>query len=165
MQKNFVFRHEFFGPLRAAVIDGEAYYAASDLCKALGINNNRQSLVNHLDPCEIKGCVSFQSLNHVCSVMMTAINEDGVYSILVGVKKSSYCKEMKSWLCSEVFPEMRRECADQQPECSGTFRMLAAQIKDEQEKTRRMNTLVNALRSQLLKERSARNRSSRHDKQ
>lgn len=155
MQKNFVFRHDFFGPIRAAVIDGEAYYAASDLCKALGINNNRQSLVTHVEPCEVKGCVSFQGISNVCPVMMTAINEDGVYSILVGVKKSPYCKEMKSWLCREVFPEMRRECADQRPECLGTLRISAAQIKDAKEKIRRMHTMVNALRDQLLKERYA----------
>lgn len=156
MTKTTVFHHDTFGEIRGMIIDGEAWYVASDICHAIGINNNRQAMISHVEPCEIKNEVEVPHKSfYGRTTLVTAINEDGVTSLLVGVRKT-YCKSFKKWLCREVFPEMRKQRSLQSPSYPGTVCMMAAQIKDEQEKTRRMHTMVNALRMQLISERKRR---------
>lgn len=158
MTKTTFFEHDAFGIIRAIVIDGKVWYVSSDICHAIGINNNRQALIQHVEPGDIKRNVQVQQLTIAGQYsMVTAISEDGVTSLLVGIRMTNpLCKAFKRWLSAEVFPAMRKQCSELAPAYPGTVCMMAAQIKDEQEKVRRLRTMVTALRLQLTCERKRR---------
>jgi len=98
-----MFEHKAFGTLRACELDGEVWFVASDVAKALGYRD-AFNLTRRLDEDE-KGTHSASTLQG--NQEMTVINEGGLYNAVLGSKLDS-AKAFKRWVTHEVLPSIRK---------------------------------------------------------
>ena len=98
-----VFKNETFGEIRTAVIDGEPWFVAVDVCRALEIVNSRDALTR-IDEDE-KGVVLTDTPGGKQEV--TTVNEPGLYSLVLGSRKPE-AKAFKRWITHEVIPSIRK---------------------------------------------------------
>mgnify|MGYP004468493819 CR=1 FL=1 len=98
-----VFANPTFGSIRTLSIDGEPWFVASDVCKALGIANNRDA-VARLDEDE-KGVALTDTLGGVQN--LTTVNEPGLYALVLSSRKPE-AKAFKRWITHEVIPSIRK---------------------------------------------------------
>jgi len=83
--------------------NGEPWRVLADVCKVLEIRNSRDA-GDRLDDDE-RGSVLVDTLGGLQS--MTAINESGLYSLILTSRKPS-AKRFKKWVTSEVLPAIRK---------------------------------------------------------
>lgn len=93
-------------PVRIAIVDGEPWFVAKDVCNILGIGNAAQA-ITRLDEDE-KGVISNDTLGGTQGLLH--INESGLYSLVLGSKKPE-AKEFKRWVTHEVIPSIRKHGA------------------------------------------------------
>ena len=98
-----IFKNETFGEIRTAVIDGEPWFVAVDVCRALEIVNSRDALTR-IDEDE-KGVVLPDTPGGKQEV--TTVNEPGLYSLVLGSRKPE-AKVFKRWITHEVIPSIRK---------------------------------------------------------
>lgn len=98
-----IFKNETFGEIRTAVIDGEPWFVAVDVCRALEIVNSRDALTR-IDEDE-KGVVLTDTPGGKQEV--TTVNEPGLYSLVLGSRKPE-AKAFKRWITHEVIPSIRK---------------------------------------------------------
>lgn len=89
--------------VRATERDGEFWFLASDVAKALDISNPRQA-VARLDEDE-KGVISTDTLGGQQEA--TFISESGLYSLILGSRKPQ-AKPFKRWVTHDLLPTLRR---------------------------------------------------------
>lgn len=89
--------------LSAQEQDGQVWFVAADVCKALGILNSRDAL-SRLDEDE-KGVATTDTLGGRQQV--STVNESGLYSLIFSSRKES-AKRFKKWATSEVLPAIRK---------------------------------------------------------
>lgn len=102
----FEFNNEATGGsfgLSAMEKDGQIWFVAADVCKALEIKNSRDALSN-LDEDE-KGVATTDTLGGRQQV--ATINESGLYSLVLRSRKES-AKRFKKWITSQVVPSIRK---------------------------------------------------------
>jgi prophage antirepressor-like protein len=87
--------------LSATVKDGEPWFIAADVCRALGLD---RSAVRRLDDDE-KGVRTMHTPGGPQSVGV--INESGLYSLIFSSRKES-AKRFKKWVTSDVLPSLRK---------------------------------------------------------
>ena len=92
--------------VRVVMRDGEPWFIAADVCRALDIVNSRDAL-SRLDDDE-KGVGSIDTLGG--TQQMTVINEPGLYSLVLGSRKPE-AKPFKRWVTHEVLPSIARHGA------------------------------------------------------
>lgn len=103
-----VFTNEDFGQVRTVIRDGEPWFVAADVCKALEIANNRDA-IGRLDSDE-KAAVGLTdiSCNGVSQQREYAIiNEPGLYTLVLGSRKPE-AKAFKRWITHDVIPSIRK---------------------------------------------------------
>lgn len=98
-----LFTHENFGELRVVIKDGEPWFVAADVCKALDIGNPSMALTR-LDSDE-KGVSLIDTLGGFQA--MSIISEPGLYSLTLGSKKPE-AKPFKRWITHDVIPSIRK---------------------------------------------------------
>ena len=98
-----IFRKDEFGAVRAVTLDGEPWFVAADVCRALGLGNSRQTL-SYLDDDE-KGVITSDTLGG--KQEMSTINEPGLYSLILRSRKPE-AKAFKRWITHEVIPAIRK---------------------------------------------------------
>ena len=98
-----IFKSHEFGEIRTTIQNGEPWFVAADVCKALDIENNRKA-TNRLDDDE-KGVTSSDTLGGKQN--LTVVNEAGLYSLVLGSRKPE-AKAFKRWITHEVLPTIRR---------------------------------------------------------
>lgn len=98
-----IFSKEEFGAVRAVTLEGEPWFVAADVCRALGLGNSRQTL-SYLDDDE-KGVITSDTLGG--KQEMSTINEPGLYSLILRSRKPE-AKAFKRWIIHEVIPEIRK---------------------------------------------------------
>lgn len=98
-----VFANPTFGSIRTLNIDGEPWFVASDVCKALGIVNSRDA-VARLDEDE-KGVALTDTLGGAQN--LTTVNEPGLYTLVLSSRKPE-AKAFKRWITHEVIPSIRK---------------------------------------------------------
>lgn len=98
-----VFTNEHFGPVRTFNQNGEPWFVAADVCRALDITNSRDALTR-LDEDE-KGVALIDTLGGKQG--MAAVNEPGLYSLVLGSRKPE-AKAFKRWITHEVIPAIRK---------------------------------------------------------
>lgn len=98
-----VFTNNMFGQVRVVQRDGEPWFVAADVCKALEIGNSRQAIVR-LDDDE-KGVISTDTLGGQQQVNI--VNEPGLYTLVLGSRKPE-AKLFKRWITHEVIPAIRK---------------------------------------------------------
>ena len=96
-----VFRHEQFGEMRVMQCDGEPWFVAADVCKALEIDRTQ---TRRLDDDE-KGVCSIHTPGGMQEI--TTVSEPGLYSLVLGSRKPE-AKAFKRWITHEVIPAIRK---------------------------------------------------------
>lgn len=101
--KLMTFENAVFGKIRTLTIDGEPWFVAADVCRALEIGNPSMA-VERLDDDE-KGISTIDTLGG--KQRMTIINEPGLYSLVLSSRKPE-AKAFKRWITHEVIPAIRK---------------------------------------------------------
>ena len=97
-----VFSSEQFGNVRAIMRDGESWFVAADVCKALEIGNPSQVLVRLEDDEKMNTLISNEG-NQRGNPNMTVVNEPGLYTLILSSRKPE-AKVFKRWVTSEILP-------------------------------------------------------------
>ena len=90
-------------PIRVQVKNNETWFVAKDVCRALGIVNNRDAM-NILDIDE-KGVGNIDTVGGNQEVRV--INESGLYH-LIFVSRKAEAKKFRKWVTGEVLPQIRK---------------------------------------------------------
>ena len=101
-----VFEHEEFGEIRFIQKDGEIWFVAVDVCRALDIQNTTQA-VARLDDDERAILNIGRSPIHGGGGETNFINEPGLYRLIFASNKPE-AKKFKRWVCHEVLPSIRK---------------------------------------------------------
>ena len=99
-----IFQSPEFGRVRTTVVDGEPWFVAADVCRALDIGNSRQAMTR-LDDDE-KNTVTLND-GIPGNPEKTVVNEPGLYSLVLGSRKPE-AKAFKRWITHEVIPAIRK---------------------------------------------------------
>ncbi|EEO2744222.1 phage antirepressor [Listeria monocytogenes] len=100
-----VYKNAEFGSVRTTTIGGQPYFVGKDVAGILGYANTRKALIDHIDE-EDKDDVTIRDAIGR-NQTMTAINESGLYSLILSSKMPN-AKKFKRWVTSEVLPAIRK---------------------------------------------------------
>lgn len=107
MENNLmIFENPEFGAVRSILIDGDPWFVAADVCKALEIEKTNRAL-SRLDDDE-KGAHSVSTPGG--RQRMSIISESGLYSLILGSRKPE-ARAFKRWITHEVIPSIRKHGA------------------------------------------------------
>lgn len=98
-----IFSSPDFGEVRTLSIDGEPWFVASDVCKALEIGNPTDAM-RRLDADE-RTLVSIEGTSN--GLPVNAVNEPGLYTLVLGSRKPE-AKAFKRWITHDVIPSIRK---------------------------------------------------------
>lgn len=101
MNELAIFKNEKFGEVRTITIEGEPWFVAADVCKALEISNPTDA-IKRLDEDEKARFNLGWSGGDT-----NAVNEPGLYTLVLGSRKKE-AKEFKRWITHEVVPALRK---------------------------------------------------------
>ena len=101
--KLMIFENDAFGNVRTLNLNGEPWFVAADVCKALELGNPSMT-VERLDDDE-KGISTIDTLGG--KQRMAIINEPGLYSLVITSRKPE-AKAFKRWITHEVIPAIRK---------------------------------------------------------
>lgn len=97
------FFHQTFGTIRSCMKDGQPWFVAADVCKALNLPDTHKA-VERLDLDE-KGRNSIPTPGG--SQTMTIVSEPGLYALVLGSRKPE-AKAFRRWITHEVIPAIRK---------------------------------------------------------
>jgi len=103
-----IFKNDEFGEIRALEIDGDPWFIGKDVADILGYANSKDALATHVDSKD--RVVIKRSENATFEIPnrgLTAINESGLYSLIMSSKLES-AKRFKHWVTSDVLPSIRK---------------------------------------------------------
>ena len=133
-----VFSSEF-GSVRVIVQDGEPWFVAADVCKALE-HTNTSVAVSKLDEDERS------KLNLGRQGEVIIVSEPGLYALVLGSRKPE-AKAFKRWITHDVIPAIRRHGMYATPQTAERLLndpdfaiKLFQQIKDERDKSARLES-------------------------
>ena len=142
-----VFNNPAFGDIRAMTIDGEPWFVAADVCKALEISNPTKA-TSRLDEDE-RNTLTLSEGNRG-NPNVTVVNEPGLYGLVLGSRKPE-AKAFKRWIKHEVLPSIRKHGAYMTPETleaailnPDTLIKLAQELKAEREKRTALQAKIDA---------------------
>lgn len=101
-----IFENPDFGAVRSILIDGDPWFVAADVCKALELEKTNRAL-SRLDDDE-KGAHSVSTPGG--RQRMSIISESGLYSLILGSRKPE-ARAFKRWITHEVIPSIRKHGA------------------------------------------------------
>ena len=106
MNELTVFNNEEFGEIRTITIDGEPWFVAADVCRALEIGNPTDA-THRLDADEkMITLVSIEG-NRRGNPNMTVVNEPGLYTLILSSRKQE-AKAFKRWITHDIIPTIRK---------------------------------------------------------
>ncbi len=90
------------------MLEGEPWFVAADVCRALGLGNSSMA-ISKLDDDEkmTLSLTDSHSGQRGGAQMATIINEPGLYALVLGSRKPE-AKAFKRWITHEVIPEIRK---------------------------------------------------------
>lgn len=98
-------------PMRDAVINGEPWFVAADVCACLGIANSRDAVSDMPDDekrqIDLRNTVGNGDGIQAGNPFATAVNEPGLYRLIFKSRKPE-AERFKRWVLHEVLPEIRR---------------------------------------------------------
>lgn len=100
-----IFENQDFGRLRTVMVDGEPWFVAADVCKALDLDNPTQALTR-LDEDE-KSHTLISNEGNRGNPNVSIVNEPGFYTLVLGSRKPE-AKAFKRWVTHEVLPALRK---------------------------------------------------------
>lgn len=149
-----LFKNEQFGDVRTVLQNGEPWFVAADVCKALEIGNPSQALSN-LDEDEKMTLTNNEghSGQRGGAQMMSIINEPGLYSLVLRSRKPE-AKSFRRWITHEVIPSIRKHglyAADELLANPDLFIKVLQDLKEERARSAQLAT-QNAVQSQQIAE-------------
>ena len=99
-----IFNNPDFGDIRVLEKDGEPWFVAADVCKALDLDNSRQA-VARLDDDEKNTVILTDGIPG--NPNKTIVNEPGLYTLVLGSRKPE-AKAFKRWITHDVIPSIRK---------------------------------------------------------
>jgi prophage antirepressor-like protein len=137
--QQFVFADRF--PVRAFEYQGDPYFFAADLCKALEYSNTSKAISDHVDDEDrayvtiTNGVIGGLTTGYTLSGnQQLVVNESGMYALIFGSIKPE-AREFKHFVTSEVLPTIRKTGAYVAKELSPAEMLVAmAQRLVEQER-------------------------------
>ena len=125
-----------FGEIRTVMKDGEPWFVAADVCRALELANVGNALAR-LDDDEKSSIRSTDVTSNGGNPNISIVNEPGLYTLVLGSRKPE-AKAFKRWITHEVIPTIRKHGAYMTPEKleeallnPDTVIKLAHQLKQE----------------------------------
>lgn len=129
-----IFESEAFGQIRVLEKDGEPWFVAADVCRALEIGNPTDA-IKRLDEDE-KARLNLGLSGGDTNI----VNEPGLYALVLGSRKPE-AKAFKRWITHEVIPSIHRHGAYMTPETLEAAIMnpdyllkVVVALKDEKDK-------------------------------
>lgn len=129
-----VFENPDFGQVRTVTKDGEPWFVAADVCRALEHSNVTVALDRLDDDEKAKFSLGLRGGDTGC------VNEPGLYSLVLGSRKPE-AKNFKRWITHEVIPSIRKTGGYLTPQKveevlmnPDTIIQLATQLKKSREK-------------------------------
>lgn len=105
-----IFEHEDFGKVRVFILDGEPWWALTDVCKVLELRNSRM-VADRLDEDEQKILKGQSDLHlNIPNRGITIITESGLYAVILRSDKPN-AKAFRKWVTSTVLPSIRKHGA------------------------------------------------------
>jgi len=101
-----VFTNEQFGQIRTINQNGEPWFVAADICRALDIEDVGRA-VGRLETDECTRIEIAHPQSYLKTLEVWAVNEPGLYSLVLGSRKPE-AKAFKRWITHEVIPAIRR---------------------------------------------------------
>lgn len=123
-----IFENPEFGKIRAIERNGEPWFVAADVCRALEISNPTDA-IKRLDNDERARFNLGHPMNET-----NCVNEPGLYTLVLGSRKPE-AKAFKRWITHEVIPSIRKHGAYLSPEIMDKLDAL----------TRRVDCLASAM--------------------
>jgi len=150
-----IFESPEFGQVRTTLKDGNPWFVAADVCKALEIGNPRQA-VSRLDEDERMNTV-INSDGIRGNPNMTVVSEAGLYSLILRSRKPE-AKVFKRWITHEVIPSIRKHGAyvadsvlDQLEEHPELISDFIQQLRDENAEAKKNRELLEQARAENAK--------------
>ena len=103
-----------FGEIRTVMKDGEPWFVAADVCRALELANVGNALAR-LDDDEKSSIRSTDVTSNGGNPNISIVNEPGLYTLVLGSRKPE-AKAFKRWITHEVIPTIRKHGAYMTPE-------------------------------------------------
>lgn len=100
-----VFSSPYFNALRAVIVDGEPWFVAADVCKALGLAPNATRRLEDDERNTLRLTSGIPG-----NPNMAVVNESGLYSLILGCRKPE-AKVFRRWVTGEVLPSIRKHGA------------------------------------------------------
>lgn len=97
--------HELNVAIRTVTINGEPWFIAGDVCKALFISNYTAALTRLED--DEHTLVNSAGIPGAKNPQMRIVSEAGLYSLVLGCRKPE-AKAFKRWVTHEVLPSIRK---------------------------------------------------------
>lgn len=107
-----IFENPMFGKIRVTMMNGEPWFVAADVCKALEIGNPSQA-VTRLDDDERDTLISNEGATKGRPV--NVVNEPGLYGLVLASRKKE-AKAFKRWITHDVLPSIRKHGAYMTPQ-------------------------------------------------
>ena len=98
-----IFQNDQFGVVRVIQQDGDPWFVAVDVCRALDINQPSRAC-ERLDEDE-KGVSSIHTLGGIQELLI--VNEPGLYTLIFGSRKPE-AKAFRRWIAHDVIPSIRK---------------------------------------------------------
>ncbi len=140
-----VFENKQFGSVRTILKDGEPWFVAADVCRALELGQVTNT-IRRLDEDE-KGVISIKGISKG-NDQANIVNEPGLYALVLGSRKPE-AKAFKRWITHEVIPAIRKHGGYLTPEKveeallnPDVLIKLATELKDEREARRALENKV-----------------------
>lgn len=99
-----IFQNEAFSDVRTVLIDGEPWFAATDITRILGYKNCSKAIADHVDE-EDKGITKCATAGGMQN--LTVMNESGVFSLILQSKMPD-ARRFKRWVTAEILPTIRK---------------------------------------------------------
>lgn len=153
-----IFENEQFGAIRAIEKDGEPWFVAADVCRALELEDVNKA-ISRLDEDEGTRIEIPHPQNPEKCMTVNAVNEPGLYSLVLGSRKPE-AKAFKRWITHDVIPSIRKHGAYMTPDTieklisnPDTIIQLATALKEEQGKRKALEIANSALvvETQIMK--------------
>ena len=150
MNDIIVFNNPEFGEIRTTQINGEPWFVAADVCRALEHSNVSVALARVDEDEKAKFGLGLSGGDTNC------VNEPGLYSLVLGSRKPE-AKIFKRWITHEVIPSIRKHGAYMTPETleaailnPDTMIKVLTALKDEQGKRKALEKKVESDRPKVL---------------
>lgn len=147
MNELTVFNNPEFGEIRTVEINGEPWFVAVDVCRALELEDVNKAL-SRLDDDESTRIEIPHPQSTEKRIVVNSVNEPGLYSLVLGSRKKE-AKLFKRWITHEVIPSIRKTGSYSMTpkDYASALRALA----DEVEKRERLE-IENKIQGQIITE-------------